>query len=325
MTKMRRNYQQLTYAQRCQIDVLKKRVSQRKIAEMIGVNQSTISREFTRNTGQRGYRHNQAQQKARQRRQKTIKPHKMTSSLMALIDSKLRKEWSPEQISGRFLDEKGLLISHETIYQYVWADKQAGGDLYKHLRRQGKKYDKRRNGKSTRGQIKNRVSIDERPKIVDDRSRIGDWEIDTMIGKGHSGAVVTVVERSTLFTVSKEVNSKRAEDVTQATIALLKPYEAVVHTITADNGKEFSYHEKISEALTADVYFAHPYSSWERGLNENTNGLLRQYLPKATDFKKVTSNQVQEAVNRLNSRPRKKLGFKTPEELMNAHMAVLAA
>lgn len=292
---------------------------------MISVNQSTISRELARNTGQKGYRHNQAQQKTTQRRQETIKPFKMTPSMVELIESKLREEWSPEQISGRFLNEKKLLISHETIYSHIWEDKKAGGDLYIHLRRQGKKYDKRRNGKSTRGQIKNRVSIDERPQIVDDKSRIGDWEIDTMIGKGHSGAVVTVVERCTNFTVSKEVNSKCAEDVTQATIDLLKPYEAVVHTITADNGKEFAYHEKMSEELTTDVYFAHPYSSWERGLNENTNGLLRQYLPKETDFKKVTSNQVQEAVNKLNSRPRKNLDFKTPEELMNAHMAALAA
>ena len=322
---MKSNYLQLTYAQRCQIEVLKKSFSQRKIAGMIGVNQSTISRELARNTGQKGYRHNQAQQKARQRRQAMIKPYKMTPRLVELVESKIREEWSPEQISGRFLNEIELLISHETIYLHVWADKRAGGDLYTHLRRQGKKYDRRRNGKSTRGQIKNRVSIDERPKIVEDKSRVGDWEIDTMIGKGHSGAVVTVVERDTKFTVSKEVNSKCAEDVTRATIELLKPYEAAVHTITADNGKEFAYHEKISEALTADVYFAHPYSSWERGLNENTNGLLRQYLPKATDFKKVTSNQVQEAVNKLNSRPRKDLNFKTPEELMNAHMAALAA
>lgn len=322
---MKSNYQQLTYAQRCQIEVLKKSFSQRKIADAIGVNQSTISRELARNTGQKGYRHNQAQQKTNQRRQETIKPLKMTPSMVELIESKLREEWSPEQISGRFLNEKELLISHETIYSHIWEDKKAGGDLYTHLRRQGKKYDKRRNGKSTRGQIKNRVSIDERPQIVDDKSRIGDWEIDTMIGKGHSGAVVTVVERGTNFTVSKEVNSKCAEDVTQATIDLLKPYEVAVHTITADNGKEFAYHEKISEKLTTDVYFAHPYSSWERGLNENTNGLLRQYLSKETDFKKVTSNQVQEAVNKLNSRPRKNLDFKTPEELMNAHMAALAA
>jgi IS30 family transposase len=178
-------------------------------------------------------------------------------------------EWSPEQISGWLLVEREELISHESIYLHVWADKQAGGDLYTCLRRQGKKYDKRRNGKSTRGQIKNRVSIDERPGVVDDKSRIGDWEIDTVIGKAHRGALVTIVERVTNFTVSAQVNSKSAADVTRATIALLRPLKDVVHTITADNGKEFAYHEKISKVLSAEVYFAHPYSSWERGLNEN--------------------------------------------------------
>jgi len=169
------------------------------------------------------------------------------------------------------------------------------------------------------------VSIDDRPSVVDDKSRIGDWEIDTVIGKGHSGALVTIVERVTNFTVSAQVNSKSAADVTHATIELLRPFKDVVHTITADNGKEFSYHEKISAALCAEVYFAHPYSSWERGLNENTNGLLRQYFPKDTDLKKVTHSEVRRAVNRLNSRPRKGLDFKTPGRLMSDHRAALAA
>ena len=248
----------------------------------------------------------------------------MTPDMITVIESKLRIEWSPEQISGWLLYEQELLISHESIYWHIWADKHAGGDLFTHLRQQGKKYDKRRNGKSTRGQIKNRVSIDDRPQVVDDKSRIGDWEIDTVIGKGHSGALVTIVERVTKLTVSTRVNNKSAEDVTQATIALLKPFEDVVHTITADNGKEFAYHERISKALSAEVYFAHPYSSWERGLNENTNGLLRQYFPKNTDFKRVEQIKVARALRRLNSRPRKDLDFKTPAQLMNDHRAALA-
>ena len=319
-------YQQLTYAQRCQISALKRiKFSQSKIAETIGVSQSTVSRELNRNTGERGYRHKQAHEKSAQRRREAAKPTKMTPKMITVIESKLRIEWSPEQISGWLLDEQALLISHETIYLHIWADKQDGGNLYTHLRRQGKKYDKRRNGKSTRGQIKNRVSIDDRPCIVDDKSRIGDWEIDTVIGKGHSGALVTIVERVTKFTVSAQVNSKSAEDVTRATIALLRPYKDMVHTITADNGKEFAYHEKISKVLSADVYFAHPYSSWERGLNENTNGLLRQYFPKDTDFKKVTQLEVRRAVKRLNTRPRKDLEFKTPDQLMGDHRAALAA
>lgn len=323
---MTRSYQQLTYEQRCQISALKKRgSSQREIAAIIGTSQSTISRELMRNTGQKGYRYKQAQSKSDQRRADAVKPTKMTDKMLAFIESKLRLEWSPEQISGWLLEEREQLLSHETIYLHIWTDKRAGGDLYTCLRRQGKKYDKRRHGKSTRGQIKNRVSIDDRPDIVDDKARIGDWEIDTMIGKGHSGALVTIVERVTNFTVSAQVDSKSADDVTKATIALLTPFKEVVHTITADNGKEFAYHEKISEQLLADVYFAHPYSSWERGLNENTNGLLRQYFPKNTDLKTVTQMEVMRAVKRLNSRPRKNLEYKTPDQLMSAHRAAVAA
>ncbi len=318
-------YQQLSYEQRCQISVLNKsNHSQRQMAELVEVSQSTISRELARNTGDRGYRHKQAQSKSIQRRKSVCKVTTMTNEMITIVESKLRIEWSPEQISGWLL-KKGELISHECIYLHVWQDKRTGGDLYTHLRRQGKKYDKRRNGKSTRGQIKNRISIDDRPIIVDAKSRIGDWEIDTVIGKGHSGALVTIVERVTKFTVSMQVMSKCAADVTKATIALLKPYKALVHTITADNGKEFAYHEKISKALDTEVYFAHPYSSWERGLNENTNGLLRQYFPKITNFKIVTQKEVKHAVNRLNTRPRKALNFRTPYDLMSEYRAELLA
>jgi transposase, IS30 family len=321
-----RNYQQLAYEQRCQISILKKSgYSQRGIAKAIGVSQSTVSRELMRNTGKRGYRHKQAQERTFQRRNKASQPTKMTSTMIATIESKLRLEWSPEQISGWLLKKRADWVNHESIYLYIWSDKRSGGDLYTYLRRQGKKYDKRRNGKSTRGQIKNRVSIDDRPQVVDDKSRIGDWEIDTVIGKGHSGALVTIVERVTNFTVSQQVEGKTAEAVTKATIALLKPLKDVVHTITADNGKEFAYHEEISQALGTEFYFAHPYSSWERGLNENTNGLLRQYFPKKTDFKKVTQHEVERAVKKLNARPRKLLDFRTPADLMSEYRAVLAA
>ncbi len=323
---MTKAYEQLTYEQRCQISVLMKRnYSQREIAVSIGTSQATISRELARNTGQKGYRHKQAQNKCNERRMAAVKPTKMTTEMISLIDSKVRIEWSPEQISGWFLDEHEDCISHESIYRYIWSDKRAGGDLHTHLRRKGKKYDKRRNGKSTRGQIKNRISIDERPKVVDDKTRIGDWEIDTVIGKGHSGVLVTIVERVTKYAVSAQVNSKSAADVTAATIALLEPFKDIVHTITADNGKEFAYHEEIAASLSADVYFAHPYCSWERGLNENTNGLLRQYFPKNTDLKTVTQSEVNKAISRLNSRPRKDLDFKTPDYLMSEHLAALAA
>jgi len=249
----------------------------------------------------------------------------MTPEIVALIELKLAEKWSPEQISGWLLEEHLQLISHETIYRHVWDDKRSGGDLYTHLRRRGKKYQSRGKKQAGRGCIKNRVSIDERPTIVDDKSRIGDWEIDLVIGKGHSGALVTIVERQTSFTVSTRVDSKSADVVTAATINLLKPFAGAVLTITADNGKEFAYHEEMTKALGAPVYFADPYSSWQRGLNENTNGLLRQYWPKETNFKAVTKKEVASVVVQLNNRPRKKLGYKTPAKLMEEHMAAIAA
>ena len=318
--------QQLTYEQRCQIyTLIKSDFSQRKIAKMINVNQSTISRELKRNTGDRGYRFKQAQKLTNERRKNACRPTKMTKELISTIDAKIKLEWSPEQISNRLLKEDGTLISHESIYTHIWKDKRAGGDLFKYLRRVGKKYDKRRNGKSTRGHIKNRISIDDRPAVVDLKSRVGDWEIDTVIGKGHSGALVTIVERKTKFTLSAQVNSKSAKDVTAATIRLLKPYKDLVHTITADNGKEFSGHEEISKSLDTEVYFAHPYSSWERGLNENTNGLIRQYFPKSTDFKTVKQHEVEKVIKKINTRPRKILNYETPYDLMEKYQAALAA
>ena len=172
----------------------------------------------------------------------------MTSTLITLINVKLDEKWSPDQISGWLKKERGISISHETIYQHIWSDKRNGGQLFQHLRRKGKAYQTRNKDKQAgRGFIKNRVSIDERPSIVDTRSRVGDWEIDLVIGKGHSGALVTIVERKTRFTVSTRIDDKSAKTVTAATIALLKPFEDAVLTITADNGKEFAYHEELTK------------------------------------------------------------------------------
>ncbi len=320
------NYKQLTYEQRCQIEVLNKSgMNQQEIADAVGTSQSTVSRELKRNTGQRGYRHKQAQGKAEERRHNAGKSVKMTELMIARIELKLSEKWSPEQISGWLSDEYGETLSHERIYQHIWADKRTGGALYTHLRRQGKRYQKRCNGKTSRGQIRNRVGIEERPAVVDEKSRIGDWEIDTVIGKGHSGALVTIVERATQFTLVANVPNKSAEAVTAATIQLLRPYKEALHTITADNGKEFAYHEQLTAELGAAIYFARPYHSWERGLNENTNGLLRQYWPKSTDFTQITDKDVLAVATQLNQRPRKTLGFKTPEVLMQNHMAAQAA
>ncbi len=320
------HYNQLTYEQRCQIYALKKRkMSQQDIADVIGCSQPTVSRELKRNIGQCGYRYKQAQEKSNKRRRTASKAIKMTSELVILIESKLREKWSPEQISGWLMNEKKISISHETIYRHIWANKKEGGSLYQHCRRQGRSYQSRAKSQAGRGHIKDRIGIEHRPAIVDDKTRIGDWEIDLVIGKGHSGALITLVERVTSYTVSIRINNKSAQTVTAGTIALLLPFKAVVHTITADNGKEFAYHKKLAKALDTDVYFADPYSSWQRGLNENTNGLLRQYWPKNTDFKAVSNDDVSATIIQLNNRPRKKLNYRTPAKLMAEHMAAIAA
>jgi transposase, IS30 family len=316
-------YKQLTQEQRYFIYQLNKiDFNQSEIALEIGVDKSTVSRELKRNTGARGYRPQQAHYKALDRRLKASKAIKMTQPNIDLVEEKLVEQWSPEQVSGWLLSEHNFSLSHERIYQHIWQDKRQGGDLFQHLRRQGKKYQKRgSNGKQSRGQIIDRISIEGRPQAVDDKKRVGDWEIDTVIGKGHSGALVTIVERKTLYTLIARVYGKCADGVTQATIKLLEPFVHRVHTITADNGKEFAYHKKITEALKTAFYFAHPYHSWERGLNENTNGLIRQYFPKNTDFKTVGDLDVYNVMQKLNNRPRKSLGFKTPLQMMQKSFA----
>ncbi len=209
----------------------------------------------------------------------------------------------------------GICICHETIYRYIYYNKSRGGRLYKHLRHKNKKYHSRSNAYQRRGIIIDRISIDKRPKVVDHKNRIGDFEIDTVIGRHHIGALVTVVDRKSKFAIIEKVESKRAEEVTKALIGMLLPLKPITKTITSDNGKEFAYHKKVSEALSTDFYFAHPYSSWERGLNEHTNGLIRQYLPKKTDFTQVTKEEIITIQDKLNHRPRKILNYRTPYEV----------
>jgi IS30 family transposase len=205
-------------------------------------------------------------------------------------------------------------ISHETLYQRIYADKRAGGMLWQHLRCQ--KLRKKRYGKACRrGTIPNQHSIEDRPAIVEERRRIGDWEVDTVIGKNHKQAIVSLVERKTGFMRIEKVEHKTAEAVGRAIIRLLGPYRNRVHTITSDNGREFAGHEEISRSLNAGFYFAHPYASWERGTNENTNGLIRQYFPKNRDFTTITQEEIDMTMERLNNRPRKRLGFLTPAQV----------
>ena len=304
-------YTQLTQEQRYQIYALKKMGhDQSQIAKCLGVHKSTISREFGRNQGQRGYRPKQAHEIVLRRRAKKAQK-RITPETWAQVEEKLRLDGSPEHIS-RWLKKYTLdPVSHESIYQYVYADKRAGGDLHKHLRCQ-KKYRKRHGGKDRRGKIPNRVSIEQRPEIVDLRERIGDWEADTIIGAGQKGAIVTLVERKSRFTMMDKVERRTADATEEAIVRMLLPHIFQVRTITFDNGKEFAYHEKVAQQLQADMYFAHPYASWERGTNENTNGLIRQYLPKGSDFSSITADQLSFIIERLNHRPRKCLDFLTP-------------
>jgi IS30 family transposase len=308
-----RSYQQLTQEQRYQIYALKKTGhTQTEIADELGVNKSTICREFKRNTSGNGYRPKNAHRLSQARRKKT--KVRIEAPTWQLVEEKLKLDWSPEQISGWLSKNKTAQISHEWIYQYVYADFHSGGELYKHLRSQ-KKRRKRLRGRDRRGQLPDRRLIDQRPEVVEERSRIGDWEVDTIIGKGHKQAIVTLTERKSRFALLGKVPKRTADLVANTVVQLLRPFQDKSETVTGDNGKEFARHIEIAEALDLDFYFAHPYASWERGSNENMNGLVRQYLPKKTDFRQVTNKDLVRIMDRLNLRPRKCLDFRTPFEV----------
>ena len=308
-------YTQLTQTQRYHIyTFMKAGLCQTEIAEIIGVHKSTISREIRRNRGKRGYCPKQAHQFTIARRDKA--KSRITNKDWELIEELICLDWSPEQTSDYCRKEQELQISHEWIYQYIYRDKRDGGSLCKHLRCR-KKRKKRYGSYEKRGQIPNRTSIDERPQVVEDRSRLGDWEADTIIGKGKKGAIVTLVDRKSRYLRMGLVSKRTKEAVKEMIITLLADFP--VHTITCDNGKEFAGHEDIAKALEASIYFAHPYSSWERGTNENTNGLIRQYIPKNTDFSTLEKVDILFAENRLNTRPRKCLSFNSPVVFLNNH------
>ena len=308
------SYTQLTREQRYQIYALLQ--AGRKLSEIgiiIGCHKSTISRELRRNAGRKGYRPKQAHEIALSRRCLGHRT-RITQVTWHRVELLLQLQWSPEQIQGRLRLEKQQTVSPEWIYQYIYADKRRGGILYRHLRSQ-KKQRKRYRGHSRRAQIPNRTSIEKRPKIVDRKRRIGDWESDTMIGARHRGAILTCNERKSKLTLIRKLETKGALEVKRELVDLLAPVSDKVLTVTIDNGKEFSEHKAIAALLQTRIYFAHPYASWERGLNENSNGLLRQYFPKKTDFSQLTAADLQRAEARLNNRPRKTLGFKTPNEV----------
>ncbi|SIO40922.1 IS30 family transposase [Nitrosomonas cryotolerans] len=310
------HYKQLAREQRYQISGLKKAgLSQSQIADEVGVHKSTISREFRRNKGRRGWHPKQAQELQDERRKNYANAQRHSLLEWAEVERLIRQDMSPEQASQRLALEGGLPISHESIYLHIYTDKRRGGDLWRHLRCQKPRRKRYASGQERRGTIKNRIGIDERPVIVEQKSRIGDWEGDTVIGKNHPGALVTLAERKSRYILAAQVPNKHASGVTAAVTRLLRPHKGKCYTMTFDNGKEFAEHQTIAAELNADVYFAHPYHSWERGLNENSNGLLRQYFPKGMELVEAIQEQVQWAVDRLNHRSRKVLGFRTPFEV----------
>jgi IS30 family transposase len=307
----------LTGEQRYEISaMLQAGFSRKTICDTIGRDKSVISRELHRNSDKRSgiYSAELAHRKYEKRKKEKPKKIRFTDKIRQMVVSGLNEDYSPEQIVGRAKSESRECVSHETIYRFVWNDKKKGGNLHKHLRNKGKKYNKRGLYKSSRGLIKDRVSIEERPGIVDEKLRFGDLEIDTVIGKNHKGALLTITDRVSLMEWIVKIPSKNAEALAKETVKALKPFEEYLHTITADNGKEFAEHKFISKNLKVNFYFAHPYKSCERGCNENANRLIRQYIPKKTDFDTFDNEYVKKIQDKLNNRPRKKLNFLTPNE-----------
>lgn len=322
----------LSYEQRYTIEVLLcQEKKQSEIAEIISRNKSVVSREIGRNCDQRSgvYKAKLAQFKYESGLLSKPKAVKVTTAIEQQTIKLLEQDYSPEQISGYLKKEGRETMSPEWIYQLIWKDKKSNGNLHTHLRRKGRRYRKRGSSKDSRGVIKNRVSIDQRPDVVENRERFGDLEVDLIIGKNHKQAILTVNDRASGMLKMKKVKSKNADEVTQAINDVLEEWIPYIQTITADNGKEFAGHENVAEFLKIDYYFAHPYHSWERGSNENLNGLVRQYFKKGSNFENITDQRILEIENKLNNRPRKRHKYETPifvmeKLLFNSEVALVS-
>ena len=305
-------YNHLSQNERYQIFALMKAgLNQTQVALTLGRSKSTISREIQRNSGLKGYRPKQATLKSEVRALGSRNAKKVSVDTLKSAFDLVRQEWSPEQIAGT------MNISHETVYRHVYADKECGGKLFMHLRSQKKRRKRYASGRQRRGQIPNRRSIHERPAVVDLRLEVGHWEGDTVIGARHKQAIVTLVERKSGYAKLFKVKNKTAELVSAAMIKSLKPFDGLVDTITLDNGKEFADHQRVDLELGSTIYFADPFASWQRGTNQNFNGLLRQYIPKDRPLSTVTQEELKMIENKLNHRPRKRLGFRTPHEVFH--------
>ena len=313
-------YQHLTLEERrIMVSLRLQGLSNAEIGRILNRDRSTIGREFARNLHWNGrkryYTYSKAHQKAMSRRSKSRRNRRFGVQAWALVEERLRRRWSPEQVSGTLKKEKLLRISHETIYRHVWADRAAGGLLHRQLRQVGKLKRKRYGTYESRGRLAGKRMITERPATIERRNRFGHWEIDTVMGNGSKDCIVTMVERKSGYVEIAKVPDRTAESVTRETIELIKRQQRRVKTVTSDNGTEFHGYKDIERATGTRFYFAYPYHSWERGTNENTNGLIRQYLPKGTSMKHVTAERCGAVSNHLNNRPRKRLGYKTPREV----------
>jgi len=301
---------------------------QKEVAAILGCSPSTISREIRRNEhvplfGEPAYNYLFADYDARMRKDTKPKRTAFTKRIKAYVINSLKMQYSPEQISGRLYKDTGDTISIETIYQFIYRDKADGGVLYTNLRWQNRKRKRRLHGRKRHREYGTtpRKSIHDRDTVIETKSRFGDLEIDTIIGKNHKQAILTIVDRKTKYLWIQKLIFKRSDNVAKASNKILASVSKYIHTITADNGSEFAAYEDIENKLGIDFYFCDPYSSWQRGLNEHTNGLIRQYLPKKTDFTKVDYKTIKMIQNRLNNRPRKVLDFKTPKEALLEEVA----
>ena len=312
----------LTPEQRYTIDaMLRMEKNQKDIAILIDKDKSVISREIKRNSNKNGqYTAKYAQMVCDERKERFKQNRGFTKEVQVKVEFFLKEEqWSPKQITGRITKDGHPMVSHERIYQHIRKDKAMGGDLYTHLRHALKHRKRPLSGKHTT--IKDRVSIDLRPNIVNEKGRFGDWEIDTIIGKENKGAIVTITERKTGFLLMEKLTKGRnAKSLSATVVNLLFPYKDHVFTITSDNGSEFAEHKSITQKLKTQFYFAHPYSSWERGLNEYTNKLIRQYIPKKQPFENYNNQYIKEIQYKLNRRPREKLKFYSPKEVFFASL-----
>ncbi len=295
-------------------------LNQSQIARQLGRHRSTICRELHRNSAHWDghYRPSKAIERTNGRRSRSRRNQRFTWHDLQRVEALLRKQWSPEQVSGYLRKEQVLRISHETIYRHIWNDRRCGGRLHEHLRGARKRFRKRYRSYDSRGRLAGKRHISERPAQVLGRRHIGHWEIDTVMGKGAQHCIVSVVERKTGYVLIGKLKARTAQQLNQRTIRLARGHAQNFRTITADNGTEFHSYSSIERAIGLKFYFATPHHAWERGTNENTNGLIRQYLPKGTSMATLTQQDCNVIAHKLNTRPRKRLDYQTPQECFYA-------